>query len=223
MLFINAAAISFVAGSSGRCENSRPESPCRHMKFLYDLFPLLLFFAAFKFYDIYVATAVAIAASFVQVGWFWWNNRRFETIHLVTLGTIVIFGGLTLFLRDDTFIKWKPTLVYWILTALVLGSQLLGRRTLVDRMLGEQVHLPQAVWRKLNLSWGFFFAALGALNLYVAFYYSPELDAAARQEIWVQFKVFGLLGLTILFVFVQAFFMARHLQNGSQGTRGSRS
>jgi intracellular septation protein len=183
------------------------------MKFLFDLFPLLLFFAAFKLYDIYVATAVAIAASFVQVGWFWFKHRRFETIHLVTLGTIAIFGGLTLFLRDDTFIKWKPTLVYWILAALTLASQYFGKRTVVERMLGEQLKLPHAVWRRLNLSWGVFFAALGAVNLYVAFYYGLELDAAVRQEIWVQFKVFGLLGLTLIFTFAQAFFMARHMQH----------
>jgi intracellular septation protein len=189
------------------------------MKFLYDLFPLLLFFAAFKLFDIYVATAVAIAASFVQVGWFWWRQRRFETIHLITLGTIVVFGGLTLFLRDDTFIKWKPTLVYWILAALTLGSQLFGKHTLVDRMLSAQVQLPPPVWRRLNLAWAGFFTALGALNLYVAFYYRLELDAAARQEIWVQFKVFGLLGLTLAFVFVQAMFMARHLQHGPKDSR----
>jgi intracellular septation protein len=189
------------------------------MKFLYDLFPLLLFFAAFKFFDIYVATAVAIVASFVQVGWFWWRHRRFETIHLITLGTIAIFGGLTLFLRDDTFIKWKPTLVYWILAALTLASQVFGKRTLVDRMLGAQVQLPRPVWQRLNLAWGIFFVALGALNLYVAFYFRPELDAAARQEIWVQFKVFGLLGITIVFVFAQALFMARHLQPGPKDSR----
>ncbi|HYM48318.1 MAG TPA: septation protein A [Burkholderiaceae bacterium] len=181
------------------------------MKFLYDLFPLLLFFAAFKLYDIYVATAVAIVASLLQVGGYWLKRRRFETLHLITLGVIVVFGGLTLLLRDDTFIKWKPTLVYWILGALVLGSQWFGGRTIVKRMLGEQVQLPEPVWRRLNLSWGVFFAVLGALNLYVAFYYGVELDAARRQEIWVQFKVFGLLGLTVAFVFVQAIFMARHM------------
>jgi intracellular septation protein len=181
------------------------------MKFLYDLLPLLVFFAAFKLYDIYVATAVAIVASFAQVGWFWLRHRRFETIHLVTLGVIVVFGGLTLFLRDDTFIKWKPTLVYWILAGLVLGSQF-AKRTVIERMLGEQIALPQPVWRRLNLSWGFFFGVLGALNLYVAFYFATDLDDARRQEIWVQFKVFGLLGLTLLFTFAQVFFMARHIQ-----------
>ncbi|BAU47761.1 septation protein A [Sulfurifustis variabilis] len=181
------------------------------MKFLYDLFPLLLFFAAFKLYGIYVATAVAIAASFVQVGSFWLRHRRFETMHLVTLGVLAVFGGLTLLLQDDTFIKWKPTLVYWILAALVLGSQWVGRKTAIERILGAQISLPPAVWARQNLSWGVFFAALGGLNLYVAFYYGLDLEPAARQEIWVNFKVFGLLGITLAFTLLQGALMARHI------------
>lgn len=182
------------------------------MKFLFDLFPLLLFFAAFKLYDIYVATAVAIAASFVQVGLFWVKHRRFETMHLVTLAVIAVFGGMTLLLHDDTFIKWKPTLVYWILSAVVLASQWFGKKSAVERMMSSQITLPATVWKHLNLSWGIFFAALGALNIYVAFYYGLELDVTARQEIWVNFKVFGLLGITLVFVVGQALFMARHIQ-----------
>lgn len=187
------------------------------MKFLYDLFPLLLFFAAFKFYDIYAATAVAIAASFAQVGYFWFRHHRVETMHVVTLAVIAVFGGLTLLLHDDTFIKWKPTLVYWILGALVLASQWFGRKTIVERMMSAQIALPAQVWRRLNLSWGIFFAALGAVNLYVAFYYGLELDAETRQGIWVNFKVFGLLGITLLFVVVQAFFMSKHMQDKPEG------
>lgn len=183
------------------------------MKFFYDLFPLLLFFAAFKFYDIYAATAVAIAASFAQVGYFWFRHHRVETMHVVTLAVIAVFGGLTLLLHDDTFIKWKPTLVYWILGAVVLASQWFGRKTIVERMMSAQIALPANVWKHLNLSWGVFFAALGALNLYVAFYYGLDLDAETRQAIWVNFKVFGLLGITLLFVVVQAFFMTKHMQD----------
>jgi intracellular septation protein len=182
------------------------------MKFLYDLFPLLLFFAAFKFYDIYVATAVAIVASFLQVGLFWAKHRRFETMHVVTLAVIAVFGGMTLLLHDDTFIKWKPTLVYWILSALVLASQWFGSKTVIERMMSSQIALPALVWKRLNLSWGIFFTVLGAINLYVAFYYGLDRDAATRQEIWVNFKVFGLLGITLLFVVAQAFFMAKHIQ-----------
>jgi intracellular septation protein len=187
------------------------------MKFLYDLFPLLLFFAAFKFYDIYAATAVAIAASFAQVGYFWFRHHRVETMHVVTLAVIAVFGGLTLLLHDDTFIKWKPTLVYWILGALVLASQWFGRKTIVERMMSAQIALPAQVWKRLNLSWGIFFAALGAVNLYVAFYYGLDLDAETRQGIWVNFKVFGLLGITLLFVVVQAFFMTKHMQDKPEG------
>lgn len=182
------------------------------MKFLYDLFPLLLFFAAFKLYDIYVATAVAIVASFLQVGLFWIRHRRFETMHMVTLAVIAVFGGLTLALHDDTFIKWKPTLVYGILATLVLASQRFGKKTVIERMMSAQIALPASVWRRLNLSWGLFFVVLGAANIYVAFYYGLDLDPEVRRGIWVNFKVFGLLGLTLLFTVIQAFFMAKHIQ-----------
>lgn len=182
------------------------------MKILYDFFPLLLFFGAFKLYDIYVATAVAIVASFVQVGIFWLRQRRFETTHLVTLVVIAVFGGLTLILHDDTFIKWKPTIVYWTLGGLVLVSQFLGRKTAVEHLLGKQIELPPRIWAQQNLSWGIFFLLLGGLNLYVAFYYALELDTVRRQEIWVNFKVFGLMAITFVFVVVQAIFMARHVQ-----------
>jgi len=181
------------------------------MKLLYDLFPLLLFFAAFKLYDIYVATAVAIVASLAQVGGQWLRKRRFETMPLVTLGVLSVFGGLTLVLHDDTFIRWKPTIVYWVLGTLVIGSQWIGERPLVQRLLQEQISLPAEVWARQNLSWGIFFLALGALNLYVAFFYRLELAAAERQEIWVNFKVFGLLGLTLVFLLIQGALMARHI------------
>lgn len=182
------------------------------MKPLFDLIPLLLFFAAFKLYDIYVATAVAIAAAFVQVGAQWLTRRRLETMPLVTLGVLVVFGGLTLALRDDAFIKWKPTIVYWLLGGVLLASQWIGRANLLERLLGGQLTLPPAVWTRQNLSWGLFFLVLGGLNLYVAFYFRPDLEAAARQEIWVNFKVFGLLALTVAFMLLQGLLLARHLQ-----------
>jgi|MudIll2142460700_1097286.scaffolds.fasta_scaffold00298_12 intracellular septation protein len=183
------------------------------MKFLFDVFPLLLFFAAFKLYDIYVATAVAIVASIAQVGVFWWRHRRFETMHLITLAVIVVFGGLTLLLHNDTFIKWKPTILYWVFGALVLGSHLVGSKTVMERLLGGQLKLPARVWHQVNLAWGLFFLAVGALNLYVAFYYAPEQAAEIRQATWVNFKVFGLMGLTFAFAIVQALFLARHMKD----------
>ncbi len=181
------------------------------MKLFFDLFPLLLFFAAYKTYDIYVATAVAIAASFAQVGLFWVKNRRFEPMHLVTLAVIGVFGGLTLLLHDNRFIMWKPTLVNWLFGALILGSHWIGNKTLMHRLLGTKVELPPAAWKRLNLSWGVFFMLMGALNIYVAFYYALDLAPAEREAIWVNFKVWGILGLTFLFVILQAFYLARFM------------
>lgn len=186
------------------------------MKALFDFLPLLLFFAAYKLYDIYVGTIVAIAATLIQVGVYLYKYRRVEAIPLVTLAVILVFGGLTIALQDDTFIKWKPTIVYWIFAGLMLGSHWLGKKTAVEFALRSQLQLPEKVWRRLNLSWSVFFTVLGALNLYVAFFYRLELDDAARTDIWVNVKVFGLLGLTLVFVIVQALFLAKYLEPDSQ-------
>lgn len=183
------------------------------MKFLFDFFPLLLFFAAYKFYGIYVATATAMVASFIQVATFWLKHRRFEKMHLIALGAIVIFGGLTLALHDNTFIKWKPTIVYWIMATLLFGSHFVGEKTAIERMLEGQIALPPRLWARLNLSWGIFFLFLGALNIYFAFYFRLDLDEKARDDAWVYFKVGGTLGLTLLFVIAQAVFMARHVED----------
>jgi len=182
------------------------------MKLLYDFFPLLLFFGAFKYYDIYVATAVAIAASFIQVVGYRLVKGKFETMHLITLGVIGVFGGLTLLLHDDTFIKWKPTIVYWLLGGTTIGSHFIGKKTAIEHLIGKQISLPEHIWVRQNLSWGVFFLVLGLLNVYVAFYYAPDLDAAQRQEIWVNFKVFGLMAITMTFIIIQAVFMARHVE-----------
>jgi len=182
------------------------------MKFLFDIFPLLLFFAAFKVYGIYVATAVAIVASFAQVGFYWFRHRKFETMHLITLAVIVVFGGLTLALHNDTFIRWKPTILYWIFAVLVLGSHFVGEKTAMERLLGNQLALNAQVWRYYNLSWGLFFIVAGALNLYVAFFYALDQAESVRQATWVNFKVFGLLGLTLGFAVIQALFLARYFK-----------
>lgn len=182
------------------------------MKFLFDVFPLLLFFAAFKLYDIYVATAVAIAASVAQVAMYWIRHRKFETMHLITLAVIGVFGGLTLILHNDNFIKWKPTILYWVFAVLVLGSHWVGQKTVMERLLGAQLKLPARAWVYYNLSWGVFFLIAGSLNLYVAFYYGLDQDEATRQATWVNFKVFGLLGLTLTFAVIQSLFLIKHLQ-----------
>ena len=180
------------------------------MKFLFDLLPLILFFAAYKMYDIYVATGVAIAASFVQIAGFWLKHRKFETMHVVTLGALVVFGGMTIFLRDPLFIKWKTTIVNWIFAAVIIYSQFFTKRSVSEVLFGDkaQIQLPRKAWRIFNMNWGIFFLFVGALNIYVAFYYGLHLDESVREEIWVNFKVFGVIGLTLAFTFVQIFVMA---------------
>jgi intracellular septation protein len=175
------------------------------MKFLFDLFPILLFFLAYKLYDIYVATAVAIGAAFLQTGLYWLKHRKFETMHLVTLGILVVFGGLTLVLHDPVFIKWKPTVVNWLFAVVFLGSRFIGRRTLVERMMSQAISVPAPIWLKLNWAWTLFFAATGVVNLYVAYNFS--------ESTWVNFKLFGMVGLTLVFVFIQAFYLSRYIES----------
>ena len=174
------------------------------MKFLFDLFPVLLFFAAFKFADIYTATAVAIGATFLQIGLLALLRRKIEPMLWVSLAIIVVFGGATLVLRDETFIKWKPTVLYWLFALALAGSALLLRKNLIRSMLAAQVQLPDAVWARLNWSCVVFFLVMGAVNLLVAFNFSTDQ--------WVNFKLFGGTGLMLLFVLGQAVFLARHVQ-----------
>ena len=181
------------------------------MKFLFDLLPVIVFFAAFKLADIYVATATAIVASFLQVGWLKLRRKRVEPMLWASLGLIVVFGGATLLLRDETFIKWRPTVLYWLFGTVLTVSDLIFKRNLIRTMLGAQVHLPDPVWRKLNWSWVAFFAFMGAANLYVAFRFTTDL--------WVNFKLFGGMGLMLLFVIGQALFLARYVEDGSEGTK----
>ena len=213
------------------------------MKLLADFFPVLLFFAAYKLYDIYVATAVAIAASLVQVGTHWFRHRKVENMHLVTLGLLVVFGGLTIVLQDRTFIMWKPSIVNWLFGAVFLASQFIGDKPLVQRMMSHAIEVPAPVWTRLNQLWVLFFLAMGAANLYVAnsfFAVETQLQAitglaeidlkqcselfqdralalcrAAREEeeAWVNFKLFGMMGLTVIFVIAQAFYLARHVKD----------
>ena len=140
------------------------------MKLLYDLFPLILFFCRHtKCTTFFVATGVAIVASFIQLTAFWVKNRRFETIHIVTLCLLVVFGGLTIIFRDPVFIKWKTTIVNWIFCSVLLYSHFAKKRTIFEFITRAQVKLPAEIWRMLNLHWAIFFLFIGALNLYVAF------------------------------------------------------
>ena len=173
------------------------------MKFLFDLFPIILFFAAFKLAGIYVATAVAIGATFAQIAWVWWRHGKVDTMLWISLALIVVFGGATLLLHDETFIKWKPTVLYWLFATVLVGSATLFRKNLIRKMLEEQVALPEALWGRLNLAWATFFAAMGVANLFIAFNYPTD--------IWVNFKLFGGMGLMVLFIFAQGLWLAKYV------------
>jgi intracellular septation protein len=175
------------------------------MKLLFDLFPVLIFFVAFKVYGIYAATAAAIGASFAQIGWLWFRKRKIDKMLWVSLGVITIFGGATLLFGNPTFIKWKPTVLYWLFAVTLAAAALVFRKNLVRSVMEKQVSLPEPVWNRLLASWIAFFAAMGALNLYVAYNYS--LDA------WVNFKLFGGMGLMLVFVLLQGLMLARHVHD----------
>jgi len=174
------------------------------MKFLFDLFPVILFFVAFKFYGIFTATAVAIVGTFAQIGWVWVKHRKVEPTLWISLAIIVVFGGATLLLHDETFIKWKPTVLYWLFAAVLLVSQAVFKKNLIAALMGAQLTLPPHVWFNLNLSWTAFFTFMGGANLYVAFHYPTD--------IWVNFKLFGTLGLMLVFVVVQGMFLSKYVE-----------
>lgn len=174
------------------------------MKLLFDLFPVILFFVAYKLADIYVATGVAIAATFAQVGWLKLRGRKVDTMLWASLAIIVVFGGATLLLHDETFIKWKPTILYWLFAAVLAGGELFLRRNLIRSLLGGQLQLPDHAWRTLNRSWAGFFAFMGAANLFVAYNFSTDA--------WVNFKLFGGIGLMVLFVLGQSMFLAKYVE-----------
>ncbi len=216
------------------------------MKFLFDFFPILLFFIAYKLYGIYPATAVAIGASFLQVFAFWLKQRRFEKMHLITLALIVVLGGATLLLQDKTFFMWKPTAVNWLFAAVFLGSQFIGKKPIIERMMAHAIEAPKQIWQRLNIAWVAFFIAMGLANLYVANFYfqaeqalthaagkSVDLEqcdslngqllelcqhAKLMEEEWVNFKLFYMMGLTFLFVIAQAFYLARHMPQETTDT-----
>ena len=178
------------------------------MKFLFDLFPIILFFIAYKFAGIYVATGVAIAATFGQIGWVHFRHGKVDKMLWVSLGLVVVFGGATLLLHDPTFIKWKPTVLYWLFATVLSGSALLFRKNLIRSMLEAQVSLPEPLWLRLNLAWIVFFAVMGGLNLYVAYHYS-EAD-------WVNFKLFGGMGLMLAFIVAQGLLLAKYIEEDKE-------
>jgi intracellular septation protein len=176
------------------------------MKFLFDLLPVVLFFVAFKLADIYVATAVAIGTTVMQVAWLKLRGQRVPGMLWASFAIIVVFGGATLLLQDETFIKWKPTVLYWLFGTVLAGAALL-KRNLIRSAMSQEMRLPDAIWARLNIAWIVFFAFMGAANLYVAFNYPTDL--------WVNFKLFGGMGLMLVFVVGQALVLARYVEDQS--------
>ena len=193
------------------------------MKFLIDFFPVLAFFIAFKIPEnteqgIYLATATIIVATILQLAINWVIYRRFEKAHVITFAVVLVFGGATLWLHDERFIKWKPTIVVWIFALIALASEFIGDKNLFRRFIGivdENINVPDFVWSRLNLTWVVFFILVGLLNLYVAFNYD--------RAIWVDFKVIGLTLINVLFMAGQIFYLFRYIKDApEQVEKGSK-
>ncbi|MBP9643382.1 septation protein A [Budvicia aquatica] len=173
------------------------------MKQFLDFLPLIVFFAVYKLYDIYMASGALIAATALAVIYSLIKFRKVEKMMIVTFVMVVIFGTLTIVFHSDEFIKWKVTVIYALFSLGLLFSQFVLKKTLIKTMLGKEITLPEHVWTKLNIAWSLFFLACGLLNIYVAFWLS--------QDIWVNFKVFGLTGLTLIFTLISGVYIYRHI------------
>lgn len=174
------------------------------MQLLYEILPVFLFFLAFKFYDMYVATVVGIVATFIQVILSRLVQHKWDTKQLITLSVFLVFGGMTLYFHNPIFIKWKPTIVFWIFALVIVGSQILTNKPLMQRLMEhllEKAHVPSKVWKCLNITWGLFFFTLGSINLYVAYSFS--------NNAWVNFKFYGITLALIAFSVIQAFYLMR--------------
>jgi intracellular septation protein len=186
------------------------------MQLLFDFLPVIAFFVAYKLADIYVATLVIIVATILQVSIHWLRTRRFNPMHLVSAGFVLVFGGLTLAIRDATFIMWKPTVVNWLFAAAFLTSlwRRISDRPLIQRMLtatGAELQLTPTLWRRLNWMWVGFFVIMGAANLVVF----NNFD----EDTWVNFKLFGMFGLTLVFIVAQGFWIATQAQHNDKPAR----
>ena len=205
------------------------------MKFLFDLLPVILFFAAYKFAGaqpeashafathwlgdnialtqapILIATAVTIVATFAQIAIVWVRHRKVDTMLWVSLALVTVLGSATIYFHSENFIKWKPTVLYWVMGGALIAGQLFFRTNLIKRLMGAQMELPDPVWRKLNWAWAGFFAAMGVLNLWVAYSFDTNT--------WVNFKLFGGMGLMFVFVLAQALYLSRYMKD-TEDTKG---
>ncbi|MFA7680945.1 MAG: septation protein A [Pigmentiphaga sp.] len=184
------------------------------MKLLFDLFPLLLFFAAYKFGDLYLATGVAIAASILQIVWLLVRRKAIEPMHWINLTIIVVFGGATLLLHNELFIKWKPSVLYWLFAVILIGAHLFFNKNLLQSLLGKQLQLPAPIWQRLLWAWSTFFIVVGIANIAVAL--------TLPTETWVTFKVFGIFALLIVFAVAQSLYLGRYLQDSPTAANDER-
>ena len=206
------------------------------MKFLMDMFPVILFFGVFKWGEghadsaqalvgqylsglvsggsvgpeqapILLATAVAIIATMAQIGYLLLRGRKVDGMLWVSLAIIVVFGGATIYFHNEAFIKWKPTVLYWVFAVVLVGAQVLMGKNLIRLMMKAQIDLPDPIWNRVNMAWAAFFAAMGVVNLYVAFNFSTST--------WVNFKLFGFTGMMIVFVIAQTMFLSKYIKDPS--------
>lgn len=177
------------------------------MQFLFEILPVFLFFLAFKFYGIYAATVVGIVATFIQVITFRFWKGMWDKKQVITLAVFLVFGGMTLYFHDPIFVKWKPTIVFWVFALAILITQFFTHKPLMQRLMENMVQdknpISQIVWKKLNLMWALFFIVLGSVNLYVAYSYS--------NDAWVNFKFYGITSALFVFSVIQAFYLSRFI------------
>ncbi len=177
------------------------------MKLLYDFFPLLIFFIVYKTTNIFTATGALIIATAIQLIFMWVKFRKVESMHVITFVLVLVFGGATILLHDTLFLKWKVSIANWLFGIAFLGTQFFGKKTLVEYFMRQQIELPNTVWRRLNLLWAVFFLFIGTLNIIIAYLCSTAT--------WVDFKVFGMLGLTLVFIVIQSAYLYRHIKHQS--------
>ena len=173
------------------------------MKFFFDLLPVILFFVGFKLYGIFAATAIAIGVTLAMIIYAKIRHGKIEKMLLINGAIISVLGGITLLLHDQTYIMWKPTVLYWLLAAVLLVSNVFFKKNFIQQMMGKMIDAPKPIWNKVNFIWVVFMILLGLLNLYVAFNYS--LDT------WVNFKLFGVTGMMFVFVIAQTFVLRKYL------------
>ena len=199
------------------------------MKLLFDLFPVILFFVAFKYSEktpelaaswvaslmgsaavdpkiapILLATVVVILATIAQIAWVAFRHGKVDKMLWVSLVLVVVFGGMTLAFQDESFIKWKPTILYWVFAGSMGFAALVMKKNAIKAMLGEQLTLPEPVWSKVNLSWIAFFVVMGFLNIIIAFNFPTD--------VWVNFKLFGGMGLMLVFVLGQGLMLSKYVE-----------